>query len=186
MKQLNEIEKIIFPIKEKVDMKEIAKDLITQKFGKNKLVSFKEVKLSGSRTYTFELRALAVVDDRLLVLVDEYCEDYPMGTYFSNVAMGDNTFDRQYGIGIPDDVLMKACQNMFKNKEIHIEFDFETMTSPDCWVTYLDELLDDIKQKNEEDMKNIAENARKIIHAMEEVAKGEVQGYIKFMDGELE
>jgi len=183
MKHLNEIEKIIFPIDEKIDMKEIAKDLITQKFGKNKLVSFKEVKLFGSREYTYKLRALAVVDDRLLVLVDKYSENSPMGTYFSNVAMGETTFDRQYGIGIPDDVLMKACQNMFKNKEIHIEFDFETMTSPDSWVTYLDELLDDIKQKDEED---IAENARKIIHAMEEVAKGEVQGYIKFMEGKLE
>lgn len=178
MKTLQEIQTIIFPVKEKVDMKEIAKNLITQKFGKNKLISFKEVKLFGSRTYTFELRALAVVDDRLLVLVDEYCEDYPMGTYFSNVAMGENTFDRQYGIGIPDDVLMKACQNMFKNKETHTEFDFKTMTAPDCWATYLEELLDDIKQENNE-------NARKVIHAMEEVAKGEVQGYIKFMDGEL-
>ena len=101
-----------------------------------------------------------------------------MGTLFSNVAMGDYTLDRQYGIGITDEALMKACQNLFNEKEIHIEFDFETMTSPDCWVTYLDELLDDIKQENKE-------NARKVIHAMEEVAKGEVQGYIKFMDGEL-
>ena len=185
MKHLNEIEKIIFPIKEKIDMKEIAKDLITQKFGKNKLVSFKEVNLLGSRDCTYKLIALAVVDDRLLVLVDKYSENYPMGTYFSNVAMGETTFDRQYGIGIPDDVLMKACQNMFKNKEIHIEFDFETMTSPDCWVTYLEELLDDIKHENDEGMKKIAENARKVIHAMEEVAKGEVQGYIEFMEGEL-
>ena len=179
MKTLQEIQTIIFPVNEKVDMREVAKDLITQKFGKNKLVSFKEVKLFGSGEYTFKLNGLAVVDDRLLLLVDEYSGDnYPMGTLFSNVAMGDYTLDRQYGIGITDEVLMKACQNLFNEKEIHIEFDFETMTSPDCWVTYLDELLDDIKQENNE-------NARKVIHAMEEVAKGEVQGYIKFMDGEL-
>ena len=178
MKTLQEIQAIIFPVKEKVDMREVAKDLITQKFGKNKLVSFKGVKLFGSGEYTFKLNGLAVVDDRLLVLVDNYSENSPMGTYFSNVAMGETTFDRQYGIGIPDDVLMKACQNIFNEKEIHIEFDFETMTSPDCWVTYMEELLDDIKQENNE-------NARKVIHAMEEVAKGEVQGYIKFMDGEL-
>lgn len=181
MRTLQEIQTIIFPVKGKVDMREVAKDLITQKFGKNKLVSFKEVKLFGSGEYTFKLKGLAVVDDRLLLLVDEYSGGgYPMGTLFSNVAMGDYTLDRQYGIGITDGVLMKACQNLFNEKEIHIEFDFETMTSPDCWVTYLEELLDDIKQENE-----FAKNARKVIHAMEEVAKGEVQGYIKFMEGEL-
>ena len=71
MKTLQEIQTIIFPVKEKVDMREVAKDLITQKFGKNKLVSFKEVKLFGSGEYTFKLKGLAVVDDRLLLLVDE-------------------------------------------------------------------------------------------------------------------
>ncbi len=181
MKQLNEIEKIIFPVKGEIDMKEVAKDLITQKFGKNKLISFKEVELFRNRTYTFKLKGLAVVDDRLLLLVDEYSDGYPMGTLFSNVAMGDYTLDKQYGIGITDDALMKACQNLFKNKEIHIEFDFETMTSPDCWVTYLSELLENIEEGNE-----FAKDSKKIIHAMEEVAKGEVQGYIKFMEGELE
>ena len=177
MKKLNEIEKIIFPKYEKVDMKEVAKDLIIQKFGKNKLISFKYVPMHYHR----QLVARAVVDDRLLVLIDEYgTSGCPTGTYFSNVAKDENTFNKQYGISIPDDVLMKACQNLFKNKEIHIEFDFETMTSPDSWVTYLEELLEDIE--NDEEW---AEDSKKVIHAIEDIAKGKAQGYIKFIEGEL-
>ena len=182
MKTLEEIQKIIFPVKEKIDMKEVAKDLIIQKFGKNKLISFEYVELDFATRDSFRLHGLAVVDDRLLVLVDEYSRDYPMGTYFSNVANGEHTFDRQYGIGVTDEVLMKACQNLFNEKEIHVEFNFQTMTSPDSWQTYLSELIEDIESGQD---KEVAENARKIIQSLGEVARGEITGYIKFMEGEL-
>lgn len=145
MKTLKEIEEIIFP-KEKIDLVEIAKDLLIQKYGESKLVTFNETSLYDVGDPILTLDGLAVVNNQLIAMTHLNYGGDNYGDIFGRVYDGEK-LDNNKGVGVPNEVLNRVCQKLFKGgKNIHVEFDFITMkgTDDDCMsADYLEENLKD-------------------------------------------
>lgn len=135
MKTLDEIKTIIYP-KEEVDMVEVAKDLITQKYGEGKLVTFGGVFLYYIGDPLLSLIGLTVMNGQLIALTRTiYGGDSGeeiLGTVYKGEELSENE-----GIGVPNRCLLEACQALYENEEVyvHTEFDFTTMKGIRGWVT---------------------------------------------------
>ena len=129
MKTLEEIREIIYPNVES-DLVEVAKDLLVQKYGEGKLVTFDEVPLYYIGDPMLSLIGLAVVNNQLIsVTRTVYGGDSGtdiIGTAYIGYGLSNE------GIGIPNMRFLDACQKLFENgKYVHLEFDFSTMKSTD-------------------------------------------------------
>jgi len=135
MKTLDEIKSIIYP-KEEVDMVEVAKDLITQKYGEGKLVTFGENHLYDVGDPILTLDGLAVVNNQLIAMTYLNYGGDNYGDIFGTVFNGEELDDKK-GIGVSNAQLLKICQKLFKGgKKIHVELDFATMKGTDDeWET---------------------------------------------------
>ncbi len=179
MISLDEIKKIIFPKVETVDMKQVAISFILQKIGLNKLVSFDEILLyDKGENCVIYLNGLGVINNNIIVYATKYSRDnYPLGYCFGVINKKDNVFDKNSGIGLSSFKLMKACQYIFNNEKSHIEFDFNTMKSPDTYHTYLDELVRDAPSDK---------GSNEIINEFKKLKNGLISGYFEFYDNRLE
>lgn len=160
-----------------LNMKQSIINLILQKTGENKLVSFDKIVLRNKNNETLYLEGLGVINNRLVVFATKYSSnDYQLGNIFGVAGEKDDILSKDRSIGLPDIVLMKAYQQILNNENLHIEFDFDTMTSPDAYHTYLDELVEDA---------NDSKNARKILDEFKKLKEGEITGYFEFYDDRI-
>ena len=147
MKTLEEIKEIIYP-KVENDLVEVAKDLLVQKYGEGKLVTFGEIHLYDVGDPILTLDGLAVVNGQLIATTYLNYRRDSAGDIFGTVYNG-NELSKDKGIGIPNVELLKVCQKLFKGnkKSVHVEFDFSTMKGigiEDEWrldIDYLEENL---------------------------------------------
>jgi hypothetical protein len=135
MKTLEEIKEIIYP-KVEIDLVEITKDLLVQKYGEGKLVTFGENHLYDVGDPILTLNGLAVVNNQLIAMTYLNYGGNSCGDIFGTVFNGEE-LDEKKGIGVSNTQLLKICQKLFKGgKKIHVEFDFTTMKGTDDeWET---------------------------------------------------
>lgn len=125
MKTLEEIKEILKPV-ETVDFIELAKDLIIQTYGENKLISFNRIYMYGIGDPNAYLVGLGVYKNQLISFVDVvYGGDTDYN--FIGISFDGDKINKKTGIGIPSEILKKVCSDILNKKKITEEIDLEKL-----------------------------------------------------------
>lgn len=127
MKTIEEIKAILFP-KEEENFEEIAKDLLIQMYGEDKLVTFPGIFVGQIGDPSLFLDGLAVHKNRLI------CHS---SAEYGGDTVGDCVGTPENGKipPITNDMLKEACKLLLNKDNIHVEFNFNTMKEEDEYRT---------------------------------------------------
>jgi hypothetical protein len=129
MKTIDEIKAILSP-KEEENFEEIAKDLLVQMYGEDKLVTFHRIFVGKIGDPSLFFDGLAVHKNRLICHSQaEYGGD--------GVADCLGTPENGKIPPITNDMLKEACKLLLDKDNIHVEFNFNTMKEEHEYQTHM-------------------------------------------------
>ena len=144
---LEKIKDLIYP-KNETDWVEVLKELVTIKFGENKLIEFDSVYLYPCGDCSEYIWGVAVVNNKLFALTDDG-EGYDCE--FGTAYFGEGV-NKKKGVGLTENAVKSICKLIFEEKlggiyKTPIAFDFSEMKGSRDWFENF--FLEGIKRNQE-------------------------------------
>lgn len=152
---LKEIKAIIYP-QEKVDMKNVLKELLKLKCKEGELVTFPHIYLYGIGDPDLYVTGVSLFKDNIIVVAEMVYGGDVDAIFIGNIA---DKFSRTEGIRLTDNAIKKICKEIIETKKLTVDFDFNTMKERGCCYICGDSLEE--KLQNDEKAINIIQGKEK-------------------------